>query len=179
MSALAPVLIDNPKTSWSRLELSPEWVRLTPPQRVFVVEFLATGSAFLATKVGYRAKSEKNSRVLSYELAKNPFIVAAVDVATGRVRSEREILISEVQRQLKAAETGSIAATKLTAQLERLILGGQQEELDDEPANEVEPSSNSQKTIVAKVGDIVLVNGVQHRVSVVDENGRPTEGEPV
>jgi len=164
MSAVIPIQIENPKDSWQRLESSPEWAGLTTSQRVWVTQFLATGSALLATKAGYKASSYLNARILSYELAKNSSIVAAIDVATGRVRSEREILIAEVKRQLKSAEKGSVAASRLAAQLERLILGGQPE-IDDEPANDVQPDVNAKpSTQTFPIGAVLVQDNRKYRV---------------
>lgn len=132
-----PVNYDVPNTQ--RLEASPEWANLTTQQRVWVTVYLATGgSALTATKVAYpKAKSEKNSRVMSYELAKNSRILAALSVAAGKFVPEkteterlaegeerqRKSLIRTVQKQLDAAEPGSIAAQKFSDQLERLKIG--------------------------------------------------------
>jgi len=178
MSAAAQIEIQSLET-WARLESSPQWAALTDSQRVWVTQFLATGSALLATKAGYRAKSEQNSRVLSYELAKNKTIVAALEVAAGKVKTEREILIETVREQLRASEKGSIAASKFTAQLERLQLGVKPEAEDDPEAEVSQPNADASPTPRSKVGDIVLVEGIKHRVTAVDANGRATDGEPL
>jgi len=151
MSTVASIEIQSPE-AWSRLESSLEWANLTNAQKVFVTQFLATGSALSATRAGYHAKSETNARVLSYELAKNPSIVAALDVAAGKVKTERESLIETVRAQLKAAEKGSIAASKFTAQLERLKLGVKPE-VEDEP--EDSQSTAEASPITFYVGQLV------------------------
>jgi hypothetical protein len=144
MSALAAVQIDEHSEAWTRLEKSPQWAALTPSQKIWIVVRLATGSALDATLAGYKAKSEANARVLSYELAKNPSIVAALNVAMGKtpapatVKNERARLVREVRKQLRAAEEGSVAASRLSAQLERLILPAQ--EITSYPV----PSTDSQ-----------------------------------
>jgi hypothetical protein len=186
MSAVASTRIESPEV-WSRLESSAEWKNLTDSQRVWVTQFLATGSALAATKAGYKSKSEANARVLSYELAKNPSIVAALDVAAGKVspvKTERDVLIATVRRQLKAAEKGSIAASKFTTQLERLQLGikmGPHEISDvDEPVKAEEPSATS-----FYIGQLVTerdgATGILHtgRVVAIDAEGRATQIEEV
>ena len=136
MSAVATTQFES-TAACTRLESSPQWAALTEQQRIWVTQFLATGSALLATRTAYKAKSEANARVLSYEIAKNHRILAALDVAAGKaspVKTERERLIATEQRQRKqliatvrkqlaAAEQGSTAAQRFTAQLERLTIG--------------------------------------------------------
>jgi hypothetical protein len=164
MSEVATVQTESPEV-WSRLENSPQWAALTDSQRVWVTQFIATGSALLATKAGYHAKSETNARVLSYELSKNKSIVAALDVAAGKiiaVKSEREILIATVRKQLRAAEKGSIAASKFTAQLERLEIGIKMgpHEFADEPEEE-SPSVTAQ---AFPIGSIIVQDGKRYEV---------------
>jgi hypothetical protein len=146
---------------------------LTDSQRLWITQFLATESALAATKVAYKAKSEANNRVLSYEIAKNKSIVAALDVAAGRipkvvVQTERETteqrqrqqLIATVRKQLKAAETGSIAASKFSAQLERLQLGVKPE-VEDDPET---PEASSTDTQAFPIGSIIVQDGKRYQV---------------
>jgi hypothetical protein len=192
MSAVAPTEIHSPET-WTRLEQSPQWAALTDSQRVWVTQFIATGSALLATQAGYKAKSEANARVLSYELAKNPSILAALDIAAGKVspaktarerliateQRQRKQLIATVRKQLKAAiaDHSHIAAEKLTAQLERLQLGVKPEA--DEPSGVSQPKAEA-----FKVGQLVTQRdseGILHtgKVLAIDAEGRATEIEEV
>src|SRR6266404_3675814 len=186
MSATAQIEIQSLET-WTRLESSPQWAALTDSQKVFVTQFLATGSALLATKAGYNAKSDANARVLSYKLSKNKTIVAALEVAAGRVKTEREILIETVQAQLQASEKGSIAASKFTAQLERLQLGikmGPHEIVDgDEPeAEDSQPTAEAPKIDESfYVGQLVNqrdgATGILHtgRVRAIGSDGLPNQ----
>jgi len=138
MSALAPIELESQSPEiMFRLANSPQWAALTDSQKIWVIQFLATGNALSATRSAYKTKSEANNRVLSYELRKNPTIVAALDAATGKVtpvkserlrlieieQRQRKKLIGTVEKQLKAAKEGSIAASKFSDQLERLKLG--------------------------------------------------------
>jgi hypothetical protein len=177
MSAVAPTQIESPEV-WTRLESSPEWAALTDSQRVWVTQFLATGSALLATQAGYKAKSEASNRVLSYELAKNKTIGAALDVANGKVKTDRERLIDDVRAHLKAAEKGSVAASKFAAQLERLVLGAKPE-AEDVPETPEAPSAT--KFHIGQLVNQRDEDGVVHtgRVLAIDANGSPTEIEEV
>jgi hypothetical protein len=191
MATLAIVQIDDYFEAGKRLEKSLEWSALTNPQKVFVVVFVATGSALEATKAGYKTKSEANARVMSYELAKNKSIMAALDVARGIERSEKDLLVAEVRSQLRAAERGSIAASRLAAQLERLTVGAtramavepndddveQPQENDSQPDPEP-PETDSNDLIEApandrryKVGELFLQNGCYFRAKSVDADG--------
>jgi hypothetical protein len=138
-----------------------------------------SGSALSATKAAYpKAKSDVNARVMGYELRKNKAIVAALDVAAGRVKTDRDILIETVQEQLKFAEKGSIAAAKLTVQLERLQIGikaGRHELLHEVP--DAEPTEPSPARF--KVGDICTQSGEKFRVTAIDSDGQVTEADEV
>jgi hypothetical protein len=146
---------------------------------LWLVVFVATGSALEATKAGYKTKSEANARVLSYELSKNPKIIAALDVAQGVTRSERDLLVAEVKSQLRAAERGSVAASRLVAQLERLLLPG----ASKVPTGS-EDSLDEAETLRFHVGQIVTQrdgDGMLHtgRVLAVDANGQATQIEEI
>jgi len=182
MPALATVQIDDHSESWERLEKSSQWAALTAPQKLWVVVFVATGSALEATKTAYKAKSEVNARVLSYELAKNPKIIAALDAAQGVVRSERDMLVAEVKAQLRAAERGSIAASKLAAQLERLLLPGVSNAVNASP--EAEDSSAETPKIQFHVGQRVTqrdTEGILHTgiVKAIGQDGLPIQIEEI
>jgi len=169
--ATQTIQIETPDV-WVRLADSPQWEALTEPQKVFVLEFLTTGSVLQATKAAYNTSSEQNARVLSYELSKNPTIRAALDVAAGRVLPEmvtpakiepaRKKLIALVRKQLKAAELGSVAASKFTTQLERLKLGikaGPHIHSDDEPENN---SPTEPQTF--PIGAVIVQDGKKYQV---------------
>jgi hypothetical protein len=117
---LAAEQIETSET-WNRLESSAQWAALNPAQKLWVTQFLATGNTLAATKAAYSPKNEKQAVSLSYEKAKTPGIVAAIDVAVGKVKTERDEFIEEVRAQLKSAPKGSEAAAAFTAQLERLL----------------------------------------------------------
>ena len=87
---------------------------------------------------------------MSYEVRKNPNVKAAIAEFLGR--NEREILLEEVEHHLRHAGDGSIAAQRLLAQKERLILG---------VAPEVEPEPSAPARIGRprthfSVGNIVV-----------------------
>src|SRR5258708_23524343 len=71
--ATQTIQIETPDV-WVRLADSPQWEALTESQKVFVLEFLTTGSVLQATKAAYNTSSEQHARVLRYELSKNPTI---------------------------------------------------------------------------------------------------------
>jgi hypothetical protein len=160
MSAVMSIVESQNPEAWTRLESSPQWRALTDSQRIWVTQFLATGSALSATRAGYKTKSEANNRVLSYELAKNKSIVAALDVAAGNIKTEREILIETVRAQLRAAEKGSVAASKFSAQLERLVLDGKPE-VDDQPEAEALAVPGAQ---AFPIGSIIVQDGKRYEV---------------
>jgi phage terminase small subunit len=157
---------------WSLLEQSAAWRDLTKQQQLWVLDFLVSGSALSATKAAYHASSDVNARVMGYELRKNKSIVAALDVAAGKVKTDRDILIETVQEQLKFAEKGSIAAAKLTVQLERLQIGIKAGRHEVPEPDEPSPAR-------FKVGDICTQSGEKFRVTAIDNNGQVTEADEV
>jgi hypothetical protein len=154
--------------SWDVMQASETWKRLTPQQRVWVLKFIASDDSIAATRTAYPTATDKSVKCMSYELRKNPGIVAALDFYNGK--TELELDLEEIQKQIDAAEPGSIAATKLIALKASLKRGVKS-------ASE-EPKATDE-SLASKIGDIVLVDGKKHRVTAVDENGKPTDGEPI
>jgi hypothetical protein len=176
----APILtladLKRPDFDWAEMDASLAFLALTPQQRVWVAHYLETGSIFEATEFAYPNATPKNANVMSYEIAKSPRVVAALAVASGKpvtVESEREQLaktelkqrkklIATVQKQLAAAEEGSVAATKLTTQLERLQLGITGIHLKDKSAKSPEVTEPSTQTF--PIGAVITQDGKSYRV---------------
>ncbi len=131
-----------PRSSLCELAETIEFGRLSPKMSVWVLTYLQhyidTGilDTLLATNAAYQCQSEKTARVFGYQLLANPKIKAvlhrffdeAQEPAPVPMDPERKKLIVLVRKQLRAAEPGSVAAQRLTSQLQGLILGGQEEE---------------------------------------------------
>lgn len=141
-------------------------------------------------RAGYSPKSERNARVMSYELQTNPRIAAALAVAAGKdfvppeksdtrlrrqLHRERKLLLLELCEQIAIADDGSVAKQRLLSQ-KAAVIREIAESLDPAEIG-AQPISRPQ----VKLGDIVRVDGVPRRVLEIDENGRPTEvsDEPV
>jgi hypothetical protein len=172
--------------AWTVLENSLQWRALTLSQKSFVTVFLVTGDPIAATRFGYSPKSEQNCRVMSYELLANSRIASALAVATGqadesaarqKLHADKKRLLHEVCRHLAKADDGSVAASKLLRQKDRLI---------QEIAELLNPKVLAAKAVVKSgpdeffaVGDVVRQAGVLYRVNAVDADGRITNAEEV
>jgi hypothetical protein len=104
---------------------------MTPKQRAWIQKFITTSDALVTTKAVYKCKSDQNARILSYEIRKNPKVVAVLDVLNGASESDSRLTASaseqkkqakKVRRYLKKlakdldlAEPGSTARQRLHA----------------------------------------------------------------
>jgi hypothetical protein len=132
--------------AWEQFRTSHEWRALSPARKVWVAEFIVGSDAFAATRKAYPKAKDKSARCMTYQLRKNPEIVAALEFYQGGLN--REMLISEVRAQLRAAEPGSIAAAQFATQLERLTLGitlGRRKHDDDDADNDSKPTVKTPK----------------------------------
>jgi hypothetical protein len=176
MSVTKLAQLENPEVQ-SRLESSAAWKNLTKSQQLWVLDFIVNGNALAATKAAYpKAKSDNNVRTLSYEVRKNKSILAALDAAEGRVRTERELFTEEVRAQLRASPKGSIAASKFSAQLERLVLGVPTPPIVDAVPAKPEHTFQVNQIVTQRDAEGVLHTG---RVLAIDADGIATKFEEV
>lgn len=110
--------------SKAELILSKQWMDCTDQQRIFVSEFISNGEkAFEATKVAYPDAKPESQKVMQYQILRSSAVAAALELWTWLGRGAQTQMITLMSVQLKAAEPGSVAAEKFTAQLERLTIG--------------------------------------------------------
>ena len=142
---------------------SREFLSLTEKQRVWVDSFIETSDANLATREAYSADDDAYVAMFTRKIETSPRIIAALDLFFAR--SPREKFLRDLQNDIACSKgIAKVEARRLYA---KMVFG-----VDGAPTEEVEHS-------VCKVGDIVLVEGVKHRVTAVDANGKPTDGEPL
>jgi hypothetical protein len=122
--------------TWERLESSAAYAACTGQQRVYVVAVLANGGdSISACRAAYATRDAHQAQVMAWEVAKKPNVVDAIALANGTASEEptREQLIEECRRQLRRAKPGSVAASRLLFQLERLTMP------DAKPAEQEQP----------------------------------------
>jgi predicted signal transduction protein with EAL and GGDEF domain len=144
------------------LHVSKEFLALTERQGAWIDSFLQSQDAGQATRIAYGDHTDPVYRaMLTRKIETSARVLAALDLFYGR--SAKEKFLRDLQLDINRAKgVARIEARRLFAK----VAG-----LDGSPS---EPEH-----AVCNVGDIVLVDGVQHRVTAVDENGRPTDGEPL
>jgi hypothetical protein len=148
-TALQPTHVSQDQLTQSR-----EWSRLSPARKVWVTEYIKCGDAFAATKVAYPSATEKSVRCMSYELRKTPEIVAALEFYRGGIT--RDVLIAEVREAVRNAAPGSVAHQRLLSQLERLILGMSDPEINDKP--------EEQSIQTFPIGAVIIQDGKKYQV---------------
>jgi hypothetical protein len=157
--------------TWSRLDGSERWERLSVAQRAFVAAFVASSSALTAVRLSYKPATETNVRAIASQVEHHATVQAAVDLALNREAEPvtHEQLITETRRQLRRAEPGSVAASRLNAQLERLTMPdvkpAEDSQPKDEPSSDLVTIDERQQTF--SVGAVVDQNG--HRFKIVAE----------
>jgi hypothetical protein len=165
-TAVEPVIKGG--ISWEEFVASPEYKRLTPPQKVWVVCFFASGDPFFAARLAFNCSSEINVRNMARQTERSPRIVAALNLYRGK--TEREIFLQELEKTIRASEDGSVAKVRAMSLYARLKFDVQ---TPDEPAESGKCSPA--KAGRFKVGDPVLINGEKRKVLAVDANGEPIE----
>lgn len=99
---------------------SEPWRRLTPAQRDWVIEFIASGDALQATRRAYPNAKESSFIPMMYELKRSPHVKAAIEF--WKKKADHALMIEIVKMELAEAEVGSQTAANLCNQLQHLIL---------------------------------------------------------
>jgi hypothetical protein len=173
----------TPPLTIAELQVSQEYITCSAKMQVWLTELVTNGFKYTdATVAAFDCKDRESARVFSYAVRNWPKIRAALNLYLGK--SEREILLDKVRAALRNAEAGGIAEQRLLAQEERLLFGGTLPAEDDETPKPKAPAMGSPSDVQifprrVSIGDIVLYDGVKHKVTKVDENGQPTEGDPI
>ena len=118
------------------------------------------GDALVATRMAYHCKSEKNARCMTYELRKHKDIVACLEFFKGPITRDEFML--ELKETILRAEPGSVAQVRAQSLYARLAYG---DSIRRRAPQRSKPSSDPPAKF--KVGDIVLADGVKHRVTAV------------
>jgi hypothetical protein len=139
---------------------SKEWKSLTEGQKRWVTGVIDHGDARRATAEAYASDDPTYVSMFTRKIESSANVIAALDVFYKR--TERERFIRDLRLNISQSDgIAKIESQKLLARILGLVGGSESEQL------------------VCKVGDVVLANGVKHRVTAVDANGRPTDGEPL
>ena len=143
---------------------SAPYLSLTSGQRKWIDLFIETSDANRATREAYGASDDAYVAMFTRKIETSPRVIAALDLFYGR--SPREKFLRDLQNDIARSQgVAKIEARRLYA---KMVFG-----VDGPPSEQAESP-------VCKVGDIVLVDGgAKYRVTAVDANGRPTDGEPL
>lgn len=144
---------------------SKDWKSLTEGQKRWVSVFIETQDAKRATAEAYGSDDEAYVVMFTRKIETSANVISALDAYYRR--SEKERFLRDLRMNIANSEgIAKVEGQKLLAR----ILGF------DTPAVDC---GTFTEPPVCKVGDSVLVDGVRHRVTVVDANGKPTDGEPL
>jgi len=155
-----------PTIDLSTLTQSMPWKRLSLAQKVFVKAYILNdGNALAAAKIAYPKASPVSIRSMGWETRHAKNVEAALNWWAGK--DNRARMIELVEKQIAAAEPGSVAASRLLAQLERLTLGSA---VGQHGAPKETPSDGVQRYAV---GDVVTQNG--HMFQIVAQEIKVTK----
>jgi len=107
---------------WAEFIRTSEWAQLSVRQKFWLQTYLAGNDRVLATQCAYGTTGPENTRIFSYEVRKHPAIQAALNRYWNR--SPREILLRDLQANIKATKPGSMARIKAQALYAKLLAGG-------------------------------------------------------
>jgi len=164
----------NP-VSWEALESTPQYRTLTAHQRNWVKALLSNGgNPVAATEAAYNCKSLKNATCLSYEVRRHPSVRAFLelhDVLSYGAPSKEQQIASVLETIREAPAYSRVRAQRLLAELTGFVGTS-----TDDQRSETNSGLES-KGPISKIGDVVLQDGQKYRVTHIDENGHPTEGD--
>jgi hypothetical protein len=173
--------MDKPKMTALELTQTREFSVLSVRQGIWVLSyvqhFLDTGicDPMPPTKMAYKCKSDETARSFGYQVQANPKIRLVLHRFFGDnsqhaiAKTDRERLIATIRKQLRAAEPGSIAASRFVAQLERLLLGeSDQPERAKDSQIEIDSTSAPNSRIPEGATPLADENGVVRGYKTAD-----------
>jgi hypothetical protein len=155
---------------------SQEFKALTQKQQKWVNLFVETQDGGLATREAYGDETSPEYRsMLTRKIETSPRMLAALDLYFQRTPRDR--FVRDLENDVRRAKgVAKIQARRLLGQALGLIDGS----FGDIDAGTVEgPEMRADQIRGMKIGSIVRVDGASYRVSKVDADGRPLEGDPV
>jgi hypothetical protein len=129
-----------------------------------------------ATVTAFKCATRRIARVRSCAIRKSPFVRAALALLLGKAetdlvhedqRAQLTRLLHEVNRNLRAAEPGGVAAQRLLSQKENLIRSLAADESKTLPAAQASTPPRF------RVGDVLTQSGVDYEVIGLEPNGDP------
>jgi hypothetical protein len=167
-----PVIDIQPKLD--QFQQSAEWRALTVKQRKWFIVYLYTNDPLAATNAAFNCATETNAKCLSREMQKHHAVIAALD--SWNEKSERQIVLDKLQRNIDASKPGSYVCAKFYAQWLKMKC-----DIDSEDGKAKPEVSATVSTVTAQrfsVGDICVQDGQRFRITSVDPNGMPLTAEP-
>jgi hypothetical protein len=117
-----------PRMTLAALKRTPEFQRLSVKARMFVAGYVGSYESFgvpdavFATQSAYQNDGE-NARKMGYAVLKNKKVAACLRVWRDFGKSERDLFIEDVERQMKAAPEGSAKHERLVQLYSQIAFG--------------------------------------------------------
>jgi len=145
--------------------------RLNEQQQNFIRHWIASGGdQFFAFSHAYNTTNVEEARKGSYAVTQRKSIRAVLDLFL--MRTPKEMFLEEVNKILRSRK---LNPSKLRA----LELKGQVMFGMDLKSLRAEAPATPAETKRHKVGDIIDYDGKKVRVTTIDGNGQPVEGDPI
>lgn len=173
----------NERLHLSALMLRPDFLQLTPKQQCFVSKYIASGlttgtyDTIGAVMAAYKT-TPKNAQIMSYRLMSSRKIAAILDLHFGRAPFDS--VLHELSQALRKAvkndmkEFGRLTYTTVNA----LKVYKSHSRTADSTQTEPDPGLTPERP-ASKVGSTVLIDGLPHIVTAVDQQGHATDVEPL
>lgn len=165
--------VNEIESKLDQFQHSTEWRALTVKQQKWLIVYLYTNDALAATKSAFSCATETNAKCLSREMQKHRAIVAALDAWNGK--SERQIALDELRRNIDASKPGSTAHAKFYGQWLKMKFDI---DFEDGKSEVAEPETATVTAQRFSVGDICVQDGQRFRITSVDSNGAALTAEP-
>jgi hypothetical protein len=158
--------VNEIESKLDQFQHSTEWRALTVKQQKWLIVYLYTNDALAATKSAFSCATESNAKCLSREMQKHRAIIAALNAWNGK--SEREIALDELRRNIDSSEPGSVACAKFYMKWLKM-------KFESDSEAETEAATSGVDLTQPYVGKIVSQNGHDFRVTAV----KITSADPV
>ena len=153
----------------AEVESLPAFKSLNPQQQIFIRGWIASaGDQFFSFKHAYSATNDEVARKGAYAITSRKSVRTVLDLFL--MRTPKEMFLEEVNKILRSRKLNpsKLRALELKGQV---MFGMDLKSLRAEAA----PAETKRH----KVGDVIDYAGKQVRVTKVDGNGQPIEGDPV
>ncbi len=164
----------TPAITIEEFKQTPEFQTCSPKMRLWLLTLISNGFDWTeATITAFESKDRAQAQRFSYAIRNWRKIRTALDLYLGK--TPMEVLLEEVEFNLRKAKPGCVAAVALLSKKQELLLAMQPR---PEPPQVPAPAAKTPDPSFY-VGQVVEQAGKRYRVIGLDANGKPSAAEEI